>query len=176
MTELSLKDAVRGRYCDCYEDGMKKAIGSACAIGMIYSESNIFKSPLEFDLYLALYEECAYDNFMGTTIIENPVTFQAIEAGVPVGKYVTDMLYTYVRYGTENKSTHKVTIAVEVDGHEFHEKTKQQAARDRERDRFFQSNNILVARFTGSEVHKNAKECALKVQTMAKEHLKSAGA
>jgi very-short-patch-repair endonuclease len=43
-------------------------------------------------------------------------------------------------------------LAVEVDGHEFHEKTKDQAARDKRRDRELQQEGWNVFRFTGSEV------------------------
>lgn len=43
-------------------------------------------------------------------------------------------------------------IAVEWDGHNFHDRTKEQASRDRERDRRMQDIGIRVLRFTGSDV------------------------
>lgn len=46
-------------------------------------------------------------------------------------------------------------IAVEIDGHDFHERTKEQAMRDKQRDRAFASEGITVLRFTGSEVWKD---------------------
>lgn len=45
---------------------------------------------------------------------------------------------------------------VELDGHDFHERTKEQAARDRSRDRDLMANGYQVLRFTGSEVWKNS--------------------
>jgi hypothetical protein len=54
-------------------------------------------------------------------------------------------------------------VIIEVDGHEFHEKTKEQAEHDRRRDRFMTSTNARLFRFTGSEVFRDADACALEV-------------
>lgn len=43
-------------------------------------------------------------------------------------------------------------VAVELDGHEFHERTKDQAGRDKRRDRALVSKGWTVIRFTGAEV------------------------
>lgn len=51
-------------------------------------------------------------------------------------------------------------MAVECDGHDFHERTKEQAAHDRARDRFLTSNRFPFFRFTGSEIYRNADRCA----------------
>lgn len=51
-------------------------------------------------------------------------------------------------------------LIVECDGHDFHERTKEQAARDRERDRSFQLQGIEVFRFTGSELWKDPLGCS----------------
>lgn len=52
------------------------------------------------------------------------------------------------------------SIAVECDGHEFHERTKDQARRDKGRDRAIQALRIPVVRFTGSELWMNPVKCA----------------
>lgn len=51
-------------------------------------------------------------------------------------------------------------VVIECDGHDFHERTKEQAAGDRSRDRAFAKANITVLRFTGSEIFKDAEACA----------------
>ena len=52
-------------------------------------------------------------------------------------------------------------IAIECDGHDFHEKTKVQAASDKSRDRhLLLRHGIRTIRFTGSEIWKNAHACA----------------
>jgi hypothetical protein len=60
---------------------------------------------------------------------------------------------------TPDKKVHK--LAVECDGHDFHERTKEQARRDRERDRALQDAGFVVYRFTGSELYRNAWECGM---------------
>lgn len=52
-------------------------------------------------------------------------------------------------------------VFIECDGHDWHERTKQQAAYDRERDRSFLARGFVTVRFTGSEiVHYPEKCCA----------------
>lgn len=53
-----------------------------------------------------------------------------------------------------------VKVAVELDGHDFHERTKEQAERDKSRDRLLQANGWTVLRYTGSEVWRDADSCA----------------
>ena len=45
-------------------------------------------------------------------------------------------------------------VAVECDGHDYHDRTKEQAARDKARDRKLASLGITVLRFTGSEIYR----------------------
>jgi len=51
-------------------------------------------------------------------------------------------------------------LIVECDGHDFHERTKQQAERDRSRDRAFQLRDFGVMRFTGAEIYRDPWACA----------------
>jgi len=55
------------------------------------------------------------------------------------------------------------TILVECDGHEFHERTKAQAKKDKARDRHLQCQGYIVLRFTGSEIWSDAVACASEV-------------
>jgi len=74
---------------------------------------------------------------------------------VKIGPYEVDFLLL-----TRNRHRDVVAIVVECDGHEFHEKTKEQAATDKRRDRYLALHSILVLRFAGSEVWADANECA----------------
>lgn len=56
-----------------------------------------------------------------------------------------------------------VRLAIEVDGHDFHERTKEQAERDRSRDRALQRAGWTVLRFTGREVNRDAARCVAEV-------------
>jgi very-short-patch-repair endonuclease len=57
----------------------------------------------------------------------------------------------------------KHKLAIEIDGHEFHEKTKAQAARDRARERSIIREGYTIMRFTGSEVFSNPRKCVNEV-------------
>lgn len=52
---------------------------------------------------------------------------------------------------------------VECDGHAYHERTKEQAQRDRSRDRRLQEEGYRVFRFTGSELYRDPLGCAREV-------------
>lgn len=51
-------------------------------------------------------------------------------------------------------------VFIEIDGHEFHEKTKQQVTHDKARERVISSHADRVLRFSGSEVYNDPLGCA----------------
>jgi very-short-patch-repair endonuclease len=60
---------------------------------------------------------------------------------------------------TEPRLMERVVV-VECDGHDFHEKTKWQAERDKGRDRDMTAAGLIVVRFTGSEIWRDPVKCA----------------
>jgi very-short-patch-repair endonuclease len=54
-------------------------------------------------------------------------------------------------------------LVVECDGHDWHDRTKEQAAADRSRDRELQTDGLDVFRFTGSEIWNDSEFCAREV-------------
>lgn len=50
-------------------------------------------------------------------------------------------------------------FTVEIDGYEWHEKTKEQAANDRKKDRAYLKNNYTPIRFLGTEVYHDPLYC-----------------
>ncbi len=50
-------------------------------------------------------------------------------------------------------------VSIELDGHDFHERTPEQAERDKSKDRLLQSHGWLALRFTGREVIRNPDAC-----------------
>jgi hypothetical protein len=62
----------------------------------------------------------------------------------------------------------EAVILVECDGHEWHERTPQQAAKDRARDReILLKSGLPVVRFTGSEIVRDPDGCAKEVVDLA---------
>lgn len=49
-------------------------------------------------------------------------------------------------------------VAIEIDGHNFHERTKEQAARDKWRDREIQKAGYKLFRYTASEVYERSPQ------------------
>lgn len=93
------------------------------------------ESPIEKMVFLQLF----LLNFKSLLGSEEEVRFMN---QVKIGPYRVDFLI----------QTEDAKIVVECDGHDFHEKTKEQAAKDKKRDRFLQSKGYRVLRFTGSEI------------------------
>jgi very-short-patch-repair endonuclease len=54
-------------------------------------------------------------------------------------------------------------VVVECDGHQFHERTAEQAEHDRARDRAMTAAGYRVFRFTGREIQRDARRCANEV-------------
>lgn len=71
-----------------------------------------------------------------------------------IGNYRLDFLIVHV-----DRNGRKTFVAVECDGHEFHERTKAQAANDKMRDRFLTARGMKVLRFTGSEIYRDPMSC-----------------
>lgn len=100
--------------------------------------------------------------------------------------YRTDFLFELSRDATykEKIKDHEFNIrkaevyaqiVIEIDGHDFHERTKEQAQRDKSRDRYLTAEGYTVFRFTGSEVYRDIYHVADEVEeyllnTMVKVH------
>ncbi|HEU4341480.1 MAG TPA: DUF559 domain-containing protein [Candidatus Binatia bacterium] len=82
---------------------------------------------------------------------------------VVIGKYRVDFLAAYSLKDGYHTEVNRYFLAIECDGHEFHEKTKEQAARDKARDRFLISQNVPVMRFSGSEIWASPQACVMEI-------------
>ena len=87
-----------------------------------------------------------------------------------IGEYRVDFLIEYEQdiietddQGNDKGVQFRSSIIVECDGHDFHEKTKAQASKDKKRDRVLQSVGYRVFRFTGSDIYKDPISCAEEV-------------
>ena len=80
------------------------------------------------------------------------------EVETPRGLYRLDFLVTWAIEGNVYR------VGIECDGHDFHEKTKEQAAHDKQRDRALAAAGYTVLRFTGSEIWNNPEACVEEVR------------
>lgn len=77
-----------------------------------------------------------------------------------IGSYHVDFLLWF------SLGNHIGGVAVECDGHAFHEKTKEQASRDKFRDRFVLAAGFPTMRFAGSEIFKDSLWCCNQVSSV----------
>ena len=143
-------DAVRQRL-----ESMKRLVGDRFAKD--YKDSvnrHRITSPIE-QIFLLEWKCAAVDDKLGVTL-----TPQA-EVSTPSGTYRVDYLINKSASGQPVGR-----IAVELDGHEFHQKTKEQVASDNRRQRALTRSGITVLRFSGSEIMRNSKDCLADVVAM----------
>lgn len=123
-------------------------------------------TPIERLFYCSLYLHTAYaDMSLPWTISTHPyeqsepqheTLFLARQATLDgIGR--VDFLLTVFSLVEPRRWHH---LIVECDGHDFHERTKEQAANDRSRDRAATLAGYTVMRFTGSELWRDPWGCA----------------
>lgn len=121
------------------------------------------QSPIEKKLGFRLMTklDVNYGGYFGGGINENFSIIPQEEVYYDKNKkYVIDFSIHYQdEYGS-------FKIAIECDGHEFHERTKEQAAKDRSRDRKLIKMGYIVLRFTGSEINNDVKSCEREVYSI----------
>jgi len=136
------------------------------------------ESPIEiamgFALYLVAKELRSREAVLRNPIWEEYVPLSKlnvllIEPQKPIGDHRVDFLLTY--RGNDRESFGKPRdqwkdrpfhsqLIVECDGHDFHEKSKEQAARDKKRDRALQDLGFKVFHFTGHQIWNDVFGCA----------------
>lgn len=77
-------------------------------------------------------------------------------------KYRADFLLEFntPNFGVDTSQNITRRVIVECDGHDFHEKTKDQAKRDKAKDRAITGSGIPVLRYTGSEIYSDPFKAA----------------
>lgn len=96
-------------------------------------------SPIERIAYIQIAD--VFEDYISA----RTVTFKP---QMKIGPYVADFYFKY------KDASVCFEAIIECDGHEFHEKTKEQASNDRARDRFLTKRGFYVLRYTGSSILK----------------------
>lgn len=116
------------------------------------------ESPIEQLLSLALEELkikyiYKFNPFIDVVEVEKQKTIVCEDK-----KYRVDFLIPVIYKNQENKC-----FVIECDGHEFHQKTKEQVERDNTRMRNLQKSGYEVIRFSGTEIWHRPYKCANEV-------------
>jgi very-short-patch-repair endonuclease len=106
--------------------------------------------------------------------LDDDIDGVTIEPQKVIGNYRVDFLIEFVERGPDlgtppnmdlcltplGTKTVRPTLVIECDGHEYHNRTKDQVRRDRSRDRKLQAMGYRVFRYTGAEIWEDVVECA----------------
>jgi very-short-patch-repair endonuclease len=125
-------------------------------------------SPIEKVMLAALmWAEYGYEKKL-VEIVEPGTHYENTQSNVVIapqhliGRHTVD--FGIVVHFVANE---QIKIVVECDGHDFHEKTKEQAARDKSRQCDLEIAGWRVLRFTGSMIWRDHKWCADRVAKLA---------
>lgn len=164
----NIKDNEALKIYENLSDTTKKEINKLLddnLVSMIYNldpeEEEASGSVIEELMYLNLYSKVETLNWFTQACILNRQH--------PIGKYRADMVLSCLL-----NNGRFFNIAIECDGHEYHNKNKKQVQRDKERDRFFALEGYQIMRFSGSEIVADPEKCAnevLKLASKLKKHL-----
>lgn len=97
-----------------------------------------------------------------------------LEPQVPVGNYRVDFVANPLEHFEMGRFPTEVTdalakilpkYAIEIDGFPYHDKTPEQAERDKRRDRYIQSQGYTVLRFAAREVLRDPRMCTGEVHS-----------
>lgn len=124
-------------------------------INSILLEIEECESPIEQLLTIALYEVLKYES--------NFYISHQEEIKTKNNSYRVDMCI-YIGDIEDLKACKK--LVVECDGHDFHEKTKEQAMRDKKRDRDLIEAGYQIIHFTGSEIFADPFKCAREIRDL----------
>lgn len=100
--------------------------------------------------------------FLSSHVSSDCLDIYAVAPQFKINKFKADFVFWHACYYGSNE-TDESRVVVECDGHEFHERTKHQAASDKSREREIQTAGFPVLRFTGSEIWKNPRECVSQI-------------
>lgn len=102
-------------------------------------------------------EENSFNLFLENdkTKVSRIITIETNDCGLDIAGYIPDILISI--------DASEVGYAIEIDGYEWHEKTKEQAINDRKKDRAYLKNGYIPIRFLGSEVYHNAMDTVIEM-------------
>lgn len=122
-----------------------------------------YKSPIEaifitaFELYIKFYNK------------EQILLLPQKEIYIENKKYIVDFEFESDEYVNQFNTDKKIII--ECDGHQFHQKTKEQVTKDNEREYNLKMAGYQVLRFSGSQIYNEPFKCAEDTYNFIMKHI-----
>ena len=126
----------------------------------VYSmDASKCESPIE-QIFLTAFEwiDC-WEHYDTTETEESFILEPQHKVNVDGKNFILDFAF-FDEHDLGNGESEFVKIAIECDGHEFHEKTKEQVNARNKRDILLQSDGWEILRFSGNEIYNHPGECA----------------
>lgn len=111
----------------------------------VFNQYNI-ESPIEQIVYMSLLYIGKLNRYDVSVQPLYKEKFIKVFPQHQVGKYRVDFALHY------SENDNNKWVAVECDGHEFHDRDEQQRRYEKQRDRYLQRKGFMVMHFTGSEI------------------------
>lgn len=188
----SLKEAKAAAYNEDFSHSMsaiEKRIESldspiekimACQLALMGNEENINHETTLHSKEVGSrgieYCKCLHETGYSLSSIEYVENYITVFPQAKIANYRVDFLIFASRLEIISPDLSPVppphcTFIVECDGHNWHDKTKEQAARDKARDRVLQSHGPSVLRFTGSEIFNSPGRCLEEIENFLEARL-----
>jgi hypothetical protein len=158
LPSTGMRPDVKGRL-----DWLKRRIAKEFELEFTRQiNTNTISSPIE-QIFLLEWKFAGLDKKLNVHLSPHePVSTE-------VGSYAVDFLIV-----PADPALEKVKIAIELDGHEFHEKTHQQVRHDKVRERAIVQQGVTVLRFSGSEIVRNGRGCVEEVEKFLRKTIRPA--
>lgn len=154
----------------------RRADDAAMQVDTVAAAFNLCESPIERQMllaYLHRYPTTAlYDDQNKPVFLDEDLDKESWVMVIPQftmhvknRRFRPDFCFLQLTQDLPNNRVKPLKkVVVELDGHDFHERTKEQARYDRSRDRFMLRHGFYVLRYTGSEVFKDADAVAEEIR------------
>jgi very-short-patch-repair endonuclease len=133
------------------------------ATAMAHAQTDVelfFPYPTYYANGVESIETEKFDDYLYEMMGPHGPTLIAVMVQFPIDKYRVDFLLYGINAGCGDRDEWmRVKVVIECDGHDHHEKTKEQAKRDKARDRRLTKLGYRVMRFTGSELWNDPRKC-----------------
>jgi very-short-patch-repair endonuclease len=159
------------------ENNVKKAIDRAANLyGSFQARhfAQLTEINLAVDGVKSPIEQIFYASFMalGSALTGDIKTWQPskndefsvfLNSQVQIGKFRVDFIVTFVTMEGEFNQ-----VVIELDGHDFHDKNKEQRAYEKSRDRYLTAQGFPILHYTGSEICKDPFKAVVEALAIVK--------
>lgn len=138
----------------CERSVIRQKIENLMFIQIVGLDYSCCKSPIEV-MFKFAYDLILYDDNYPDLCLEPQYEIETNNK-----KYIADFAFFADESTASEIKNENYKLVIECDGHEFHEKTKEQVAYDNEREYDIKTAGFDILRFSGSQIYNHPFRCA----------------